>query len=175
VPVTENRGWLELAQVQRLVAFHHWAAALLFGEVATLSTQELDAPWGGSFGSGRALLRHVVGAERLWCDRFAGVTAARVPDFPATHSGADFRSEWERVSDELQRFAKQLTQGSLDRDLTYVNIRGETKTYRYDDLFFHIVNHGTYHRGQIAQLLRDRGRAAPSTDFLLYIEAERKR
>ena len=75
----------------------------------------------------------------------------------------------------MRRVAAELTRAALAEDLTYVNLRGETKTYPLDDLMLQVVNHGTYHRGQIAQLLRDRGRTAPSTDFLLYMEAERSR
>ena len=32
---------------------------------------------------------------------------------------------------------------------------------------FHLVNHGTYHRGQVTTLLRQLGAEAPGLDFLL--------
>lgn len=35
----------------------------------------------------------------------------------------------------------------------------------------HVANHGTYHRGQIATLLRQLGRKAASTDYLRWIDA----
>jgi uncharacterized damage-inducible protein DinB len=38
------------------------------------------------------------------------------------------------------------------------------------DLFMHVVNHSTYHRGQPAMLLRHVGAAAPESDFVVYRE-----
>jgi uncharacterized damage-inducible protein DinB len=33
----------------------------------------------------------------------------------------------------------------------------------------HVVNHSTYHRGQLAMMLRQLGQAPPSTDFTRYL------
>jgi len=154
-----------------MLRFHHWAEDLVFNGVASLTTAELDAPWGGSFGTGRALLAHIVGAERLWCDRWNGNSSR--PTYPATHSGADFRDEWTRVRSEQLRFFEALTQDDLSRTLNYVNLRGDAKSFPLDDILIHVVNHGTYHRGQMTQLLRDRGRDVPGTDFIVFMERER--
>jgi uncharacterized damage-inducible protein DinB len=35
-------------------------------------------------------------------------------------------------------------------------------------MFQHLVNHGTYHRGQIATMLRQLGNKAQSTDLILF-------
>lgn len=163
---------LDRSHVLRLLAYHHWAGDQLFGAGTVLSAADLDAPWGGSFGTGRGLLAHVIGAERIWCDRWNGAQQATRPEYPPTHSGADFRGEWERVTDDQRRFARSMTAESLARPLTYRNLRGDMKSYAMSDIFVHLVNHGTYHRGQISQLLRDRGYKAPSTDFVLYTETE---
>jgi uncharacterized damage-inducible protein DinB len=36
------------------------------------------------------------------------------------------------------------------------------------DLLIHVINHSTYHRGQVAAMLRRLGTPALSTDFLIY-------
>jgi len=153
------------------MAYHHWAADQMFAAVAELSAADLDSQWGGSFGTGRGLLQHVLGAERLWTDRWNHKPAA-MPSYPPTLSGADFRDEWNRIRAEQKRFVDDATGDALTRELTYTNMRGQVKTYPMDDLLMHVVNHGTYHRGQISQLLRDRGRSSPSTDMILYYEIE---
>jgi len=149
--------------------YHHWAGDQVFDALAALSAAQLDAPWGGSFGTGRALLRHVVGAERLWVDRWTGTSLKSIPEFPAGHGGRDFRDEWQRVKQDQQRFMASLTPAQLAGKLTYTNTKGETWTYPFAELLRHVVNHGTYHRGQITQLLRDRGLAAPGTDYLVFL------
>jgi uncharacterized damage-inducible protein DinB len=159
--------------IQRRLKYHHWAADKIWEALEAVTAEQLDRKWGGSFGTGRALLRHVAGVERLWCDRWNGQSPKSLPDYPATHGGREFRQEWERIKPDQKRFVDALSQQRLDGDITYVNIKGETWTYALADVLEHLVNHGTYHRGQLTQLLRDLGLPAPSTDFLFFIDGKK--
>jgi len=165
---------VDRAHIQRLYAFHHWATDRVLDALSPASVEQLDREWGGSFGTGRALLRHVIGVERLWCDRWSGRSAKSLPDYPRTHAGREFRAEWEKIKKDQRRFIDTLTPAQLAGNLTYVNMKGETWTYAFSDILFHCANHGTYHRGQITHLLRDLGLPAPSTDFLDFADQERK-
>ena len=166
---------MDRERVIRLYDYHHWATDRVFDTLAGISAAQLDRAWGGSFGTGRALLRHVVGVERLWLERWCGVSLKALPEFPATHAGSDFKAEWERVKADQRRYLdEELTSGQLATDLTYVNLKGERWTYPFVEVLQHVVNHGTYHRGQITHLLRDLGAAPPSTDYLLFAEDRRK-
>jgi len=40
---------------------------------------------------------------------------------------------------------------------------------RYSDIVQHVVNHGTYHRGNIAAMLRQQGYAGVPTDYVFYL------
>lgn len=164
---------MERDDVLRLFDYHHWAADRLFDAMEAISAEQLDRPWGGSFGTGRALLRHVVGAERVWVERWNGFSLKAIPDLPKNYSGRDFRAEWEKVKRDQRRFLDELSRDQLFTDLSYVNLKGEKWTYPFADILQHVVNHGTYHRGQLVHLLRDLGLPAPSTDYLLFVEARR--
>jgi uncharacterized damage-inducible protein DinB len=166
---------MDRQDVVRIFRFHHWAQDKTFDALGAVSAAELDRQWGGSFGTGRALLHHVVGAERLWCERLVnGQSPRSIPEYPATHGGSEYRDEWQQVQRELRAYAEALTPAAVMRDLTYTNIRGVTTTFAIADILYHIVNHGTYHRGQITQLLRDLGKDAPSTDFIAYLPQEQR-
>ena len=165
---------MERDQILRQFDFHHWATDRVLAAFAAVSAEQLDRLWGGSFGSGRALLKHVVGVERLWLDRWLGNSPKGLPDFPQTTSGSGFRDEWEKIKADQQRFLDKLTREQLASDLTYVNMKGVKSTYEFGEVLRHNVNHGTYHRGQLVHLLRDLGQSAPSTDYLLFIEERRK-
>ncbi len=160
--------------VLRLFDYHHWAGDRVFDALAGVSAPHLDQKWGGSFGSGRALLRHVAGVERLWYERLTGNSPKVIPEYPPGFGGADFRDEWRRSRDDQQRFLDEMSRDLLAGELTYVNMKGERWTYPLADILEHVVNHGTYHRGQITHLLRDLGHTAPSTDYLLFAEDRRK-
>lgn len=161
-----------LEHIRHLVAFHHWAGGKAFDALAPVTAAQLDRQWGGSFGTGRGLLQHVVGAERLWVNRWNGVSG-KIPAYPTSHSGREFGVEWQQVATEQRQFLRAFSESQLQGDLTYVNMKGETKTYPFSHILVHCVNHGTYHRGQITQLLRDLGLAAPTTDYL-YFEPDQR-
>jgi uncharacterized damage-inducible protein DinB len=160
--------------VVRMFNYHHWAGDRVFDVVAELPAADLDKKWGGSFGTGRALLRHVVGVERLWYERWNGNSPKGVPEFSPAFAGSDFRAEWKKSQADQKRFLDGLSSDRLSSDLSYVNMKGEHWTYPLAELLTHLVNHGTYHRGQITHLLRDLGQTAPSTDYLLFAEDRRR-
>ena len=154
--------------------YHHWASDRILGAITLLTSAQLDEKWGGSFGTGRALLRHVVGVEHLWCERWNGRSPKGLPDFPATHGGREYLAEWHQVKADQGEYLSELTRDVLQGQLAYVNVKGDRLTYPLADILLHVVNHGTYHRGQLAHLLRDRGQAAPSTDYLVFVEERRE-
>jgi uncharacterized damage-inducible protein DinB len=45
---------------------------------------------------------------------------------------------------------------------------GDTYTNSVQEILFHIINHSTYHRGQIMAQLRESGLEAISTDYIFY-------
>ena len=165
---------LALADVQRLFAFHHWATDRAFDALSVVTAEQLDRAWGGSFGTGRALLQHVVGVEQLWCERWNGRSPREIPDFAGTGTGRDFGARWEQIKSNQRRVIDTLTEERLAAPLAYVNLKGIAWTYPMHEIMQHCVNHGTYHRGQITHLLRDLGIPAPQTDWLVFIDQETK-
>src|SRR5688500_14292657 len=111
--------------ILRLYDFHHWATDNAFDALAAVSAEQLDKKWGGSFGTGRALLRHVVAVERLWHERWNGNSPKSIPEFPPDLSGSDFRDEWAKVRADQRLFLEDLSRDMLASDLTYTNIKGE--------------------------------------------------
>ena len=52
--------------------------------------------------------------------------------------------------------------------LAYKNMAGDTYIDNIADVLTHLVNHSTYHRGQIMQLIRGLGMTPPGTDFIIF-------
>ena len=163
---------MELSHVRKLFDYHHWAADKLFEALGDVSAADLDKPWGGSFKTARALLRHIVAAEQLWLERFGGSSPRTMPEFPATHAGADFLAEWRKVKAREKEFVSGLTAAKLGTNLDYVNMKGESHSWPLEEVLTHVVNHGTYHRGQLSHLLRDLGRPGVSTDYVAWLAAK---
>jgi len=74
------------------------------------------------------------------------------------------------VDRRRQEFIHDLTDDRLDVRIGYENIKGEHWEYPLGHMLQHVVNHSTYHRGQVITMLRQLGANAVSTDFLLYFD-----
>ena len=63
-----------------------------------------------------------------------------------------------------------LTDAQLHGQISYENLQGQRWTYPLVHAMQHVVNHSSYHRGQIVTLLRQLGHTPPPTDFLVFLD-----
>ena len=111
-------------------------------------------------------------AEWIWLRRWKGVSPRalfEVSEFPDL---AAVRSRWGEIEAEQMDFVMEVTDESLTQIISYVNTRNQTWEYPLGRLMQHLVNHSTYHRGQVANFLRQLGAQPAATDFLIYFDVE---
>jgi uncharacterized damage-inducible protein DinB len=157
--------------IAKLFAYGRWAKAQTLGSLEALNAEELVRPVGGSFGSVLGTLVHLYGADWVWLERWHGKSPRALPGAQEVASLDALREKWKPVEDGMRIFAESLTAERMAEPLTYVNFKGNTFTYPLGETLVHIANHGTYHRGQVATLLRQLGKTPVSTDYLLYLDA----
>ena len=73
---------------------------------------------------------------------------------------------------ELSAFCEPLTEDSLTRLLSYRNLKGEHLSLPLGPVMLQLANHSTYHRGQVATLLRQLGAEPRPTDLVVYWREE---
>lgn len=56
----------------------------------------------------------------------------------------------------------------LEAGLDYSTSKGQPFSNKVKDIMFHIINHSTYHRGQIAMFFRESGIAPEISDYIFY-------
>jgi len=56
----------------------------------------------------------------------------------------------------------------LEKVISYTNSHGMDLENKVKEILFHLVNHATYHRGQLMAELREAGLDAVSTDYIFY-------
>jgi uncharacterized damage-inducible protein DinB len=145
---------------QRVVAYDLWA-----NREALLSLRIAESPVAER---ALALMSHIVATERVWLERIND-PAQKPPVWP--------QMTLEEIEQQLQAVSRDwleiLTGGeaALEREVEYHNSKGEHWVNTVGDVLQHVMMHGTYHRGQIATLLRQHGAAPAYTD---YIEAVRR-
>ncbi len=166
---------IPLASLQDLYEYNYWARDQQLAVCRTLTEEDLGRPLGGSFGSVRDTLKHLLGAEYLWLERFNGRSPRAIPWLGEALTLEAVRSRWDEVERGMRACIAGLDTERLAAPLTYQNLKGETWTYPLWQVLLHLANHGTYHRGQVTMALRLLGAHPPAIDFLVFQDSAKRR
>jgi uncharacterized damage-inducible protein DinB len=147
--------------------YHAWASQALLEAAAQATQEQLAAATGVSFGSLLGTLQHIFFADRVWIARVNGQNRPLKAEGESP-SLAELGSLWSPVQRSLIDWAAGLSPEVMNEEIHWVNIRGEhKKSFRWK-IALHVVNHGTYHRGQIVSMLRQMDYPVPATDLIYY-------
>jgi len=156
----------------QLFDYNHWANHRALEAAAQLSDEQFVKPLGSSFSSIRDTLVHICGGEWIWLERFLGNSPSGIPNDPGIQTVSTLRDHWRPQEERLLAYVNGLTQPDLDRVLEYKTLSfGVYKNPLWQSLQ-HLANHGTYHRGQVATMLRQLG-AKPILTDLMHFYRER--
>jgi uncharacterized damage-inducible protein DinB len=97
------------------------------------------------------LFSHILNSQHIWVKRIFRET----PEYENIHL---------KNSEYLLRSLHTL---NLEEPLIYTNSQGAQFVNTISDILFHVVNHSTYHRGQVASQFRLNGIIPPVTDYIL--------
>ena len=152
-----------------LIDYHYWARDRLLDAVAALTPEQFVQPLGSSFSSVRDTVAHICDAERIWMMRLKGEKPEgfqqpeRFPDVAA------IRAEWAEIEREMRAQLVNLGPEGAARAIEYHDLRGNAQSDALWKMLQHVVNHGTYHRGQITTMLRQLGAEPPkSMDLIVF-------
>ncbi|EQB63164.1 MAG: DinB family protein [candidate division Zixibacteria bacterium RBG-1] len=163
---------MDVARIQELYKYNAWANGQVFESVAKLTPEQFNKDLATSYRSVKGTLVHIVGAEWIWLRRWLGTSPKALWD-PAEFSSVEqIKNRWEEVERERKEFLSDLTEDSLRKPLAYTNIKGQPFSYPLWQALQHLVNHSTYHRGQVTTLLRQLGAQPKGTDLLAYYDAK---
>lgn len=152
-----------------LIEYTRWANQRVRQATGQLTPAQFVDELGGSFGSVRATLVHILWAEWIWLERWEGHSPKERFD-PRQFKIEEIDSRWADVFQRQKAFVAGLTTESLAGRVSYENLQGERWEYSTAHMIQHVVNHSTYHRGQVAAYLRQLGRVPPASDFLVYLD-----
>ncbi|MGH7376590.1 MAG: DinB family protein [Candidatus Methylomirabilales bacterium] len=159
---------LSLGDLRTLYAFNAWARGRMLDAVAQVDEAEYRKDLGNSFGSVHGTAVHILGAEELWLKRWHGESPTALVSPDAFASFAAVRRRWDALEAELQRFLGALTEETVLRVIQYRDTRGNAYATPLWQTMQHVVNHSSYHRGQVTTLLRQLGAKPVATDLITY-------
>jgi uncharacterized damage-inducible protein DinB len=124
-------------------------------------------------GIGKTLL-HIWDAEVVWLMRLQGESLTDLPS-------KDFKGKKDELlagalasSQDLLSFVESKGNDFFASKISYNNIKGDPYDNIAEDILFHLVNHGTYHRGQIITMLRELEIVqVPNTDLVNFLRSNK--
>ncbi len=156
-----------------LLDYHYWARDRLLDAVEHLGAEEFHRDLGNSFGSVRDTLVHVVSAEWVWCSRWEGQGPSGHLDAEEFGTVQDVRARWNEEERRVRDFVVRLGPDGVDRVLEYAHYDGGSMRGVFWQMLQHVVNHASYHRGQVTTMLRQLGAEPPPSQDLITFYRER--
>jgi len=155
-------------EMRVLYEYNAWANRRNLEALSKVTTEEFLKPMGSSFGSLRDTIAHIYGAEWIWLERFQGRSPDSLPDVKVFQDVPSLKAKWAELEARLLAFVSGLTQDDLNRVIEYKTLKFGAYRNPLWQSMQHVVNHGTYHRGQITTLLRQLGAQPILTDLMHY-------
>ncbi len=157
--------------IRTLYAYNRWANHRVLESVGDLDKEEFTRDLESSFRSVRDTLAHILISEWLWLTRWHGSSPshADMPSFDGFPNLESVRDRWGDVEAEYELFIDTLTEVQLGSDVSYKNTRGESFSHPLWQQMCHVPNHSSYHRGQVATMLRQLGKTPTNTDFIVFM------
>ena len=146
------------AYFTRLFHYDLHANMLLIDAIITSNTE----------GKAVELMAHLLVAQQIWLKRCLldpSAGDAQWPGWPAE----GLKTIAEQNHADWTGFLENLSADNFDGIITYQNSKGQVFNNTLSDILAHLINHGTHHRAQAGQYLKQAGVQLPNTDYIFYL------
>jgi uncharacterized damage-inducible protein DinB len=159
--------------LQTLVEYHYWARDRVLASVETLSDEQLRKNLGNSFASIFDTVVHLYGADWIWCTRWNGESPMSLPAASTFPDLAAVRQAWSEEEQRIRSVLTRLGPDGVARPIEYRGWDGRQQAQPFWQMLQHLVNHGSYHRGQLTTMVRQLGVPPPKAMDLIAFYRER--
>jgi uncharacterized damage-inducible protein DinB len=162
---------MSIAAIRTLYERHWWANRLLAETAEALGESVVAREIGRQFSapSLKGLLYHIYEVDRLWLSRWNGISPTSVPaETDEAPTLAALRDRWVTLEKEQASFLNGLRENDLTRVVEYRLISGKDYRVALELLLYHVVDHGTHHRSEVATMLTMVSGSPPGTGLALF-------
>lgn len=154
---------------QSHLEFMKWADEQLCAALSQAPADQVSQDRGSSFNSLFDTLNHVYLAELVWISRVQDNPGTTIADLIAPANMAELGQAWPGLHQRWIDWAHTLDDWSKP-----MAIRGRFGEFQlpYWKVVMHLMNHGSYHRGQLATMLRQAGVKPPATDLMAFYRSQ---
>jgi len=118
----------------------------------------------GSFGSIDEIIRHLDWAERVWLSRIKTSYS-----FPSKDSQTPTHIVLKRWTAVRAMWLQEIQRRDASERISFHDTKGHPYQNTFEEIALHVIDHCSYHIGQIANHLRSFGLAPPQTNYIHYL------
>jgi uncharacterized damage-inducible protein DinB len=169
MPPFRKTAMLPLAAARTLADYKKWANQETFAIVTALPPEEIYKERPTLFKNIARTLNHTYVVDCIWQAHIEG----RPHGLPALNvvTHPEIEALWaaqQEMDDWYVAWADRQTDATLAREQDFALIGGNAGRMSLGEMLLHVVNHGTYHRGFVADLLTQIPARRPSVDLPVY-------
>ena len=164
---------MTLEDLNVLLDYHYWARDRMLEALASLTPEQYHRDLGSSFKSVRDTLTHIYAAEWAWYSRWQGQSPTALMTTDAFPDVGSLRRAWIEHEAKMRAFVAQLGEAGLTRVFEFKLLSGQAGASPFWQMLQHIVNHASYHRGQVTTMLRQLGeKPGKSMDMIAFYRSQ---
>ncbi len=160
--------------LKQYATYNVWATKRILDVILAMPEEKQMAELPSSFTSLFKTVLHMLDAESIWWQRMKMNERINIPS-------ENFNGTMKEVADGLlqqsklwEEWVSNASDLSLDHVFQYYNTKKEHFKMPVYQMLHHVFNHGTYHRGQLVNMLRQLGmEKIPQTDFSLWTRSKK--
>jgi uncharacterized damage-inducible protein DinB len=158
-------------QLIQLTQYNYWANKQLIKLLEKIPAEYNDTEIKSSFGTLKKTVYHIWDAEFIWLERLKGNNIKNWPSKQYKFE-ASIKQMLE-TSKSLIDWAKNYDEILLSSKIVYRDQKNRKKSSTNLNVFFHTVNHSTFHRGQAVGIIRSLGYSGKikATDMMTFFKS----
>jgi uncharacterized damage-inducible protein DinB len=143
-----------------LLTYNNWANQRAFASI--VDTFGIDE-------RAYELLSHIIAAQKIWLSRIQSNGDNPISSW-AKFDKKELLMLLNNVHNDWMTYISESNDEQYGLTINYKNSRGEEHTKKIKDVITHVFNHSTYHRGQIAIIVKACGGVPAVTDYIFYVQ-----
>jgi len=148
---------MSLDDLMTMLDYHYWARDRMLDALERLPAEQYAKDLGSSFKSIRETVVHMYAAEWAWYSRWQGTSPTALLTSEPYPDVVSIRRAWTETEANVRAFANRLGASGVTKVIEYKLLNGSAGASPFWQMLQHVVNHASYHRGQVTTMLRQLG------------------
>lgn len=160
-------------QTLQQYGYHKWANRRILDHLKELPDEVYDREIKSVFSTIKEVIGHIYQTDGMWQSVMSGdsfeETMKIINQLKENTEGSDTSNMQDLYAEMAGKYDSFLDQNDLGETMSIEHPKYGKLETSVSEMVKHIVNHGTYHRGNITAMLRQQGHAGIPTDFIFYL------